>query len=186
VDRKGFGPERAVELGLALSVPVDPCLGMSVYRSGYSMRLRECLREIYPVLETVMGSEGFDALASDYVAPVPVGGDSVRWVGAGFGAFLRECVSDWDFGVPYEALADLAALEWARSEAHSSQDDSPGRRLGSWKAFLGILVPSEGGNGGALGPVRAGWDVGAVWAAVSAGKFRASPCGPSAAISCSG
>lgn len=96
---------------------LSPDERVNVYAEMYWLRLRDVLREEFPQVRAVLGEEDFDILAAKYVRAHPSRHPSLNWLGQALPTFLRNHpVAE----VPW--LADLAELEWARSQAFISLD----------------------------------------------------------------
>lgn len=87
-----------------------------VYSDAYYLRLRDVLREDFPRLASLLGSERFDDVVSEYLEVFPSKQPSVRHLGRVLTEFLRRRED-----VP-KCLADLAELEWARVEVFDAPD----------------------------------------------------------------
>jgi len=85
-----------------------------VYRNAYVWRLQDVLREDFPRLAALVGRDGFDALTRQYLRTHPSEHPSVRYLGRRMAEYLTER------GQP--ALADLARLELARTDAFDAAD----------------------------------------------------------------
>jgi hypothetical protein len=84
---------------------------VAIYRSGYVLRLTECLRDDYPVLAQTLGEVRFAKLCRQYIARFPSASASLN----AFGKHM----SDLCRGEPLEHavfLAELATLEWTLVE----------------------------------------------------------------------
>jgi hypothetical protein len=87
-----------------------------VYSDAYYLRLRDVLREDFPRLAALLGSERFEDAASGYLEVFPSKQPSVRHLGRAVAEFLRRRED-----IP-KCLADLAQLEWARVEVFDAPD----------------------------------------------------------------
>jgi len=87
-----------------------------VYSDAYYLRLRDVLREDFPRLASLLGSERFDDVVSEYLEVFPSKQPSVRHLGRVLTEFLRRRED-----LP-KCLADLAELEWARVEVFDAPD----------------------------------------------------------------
>jgi len=87
-----------------------------VYSDAYYLRLRDVLREDFPRLAALLGSERFEDAASGYLEVFPSKQPSVRHLGRALAEFLRRRED-----IP-KCLADLAQLEWARVEVFDAPD----------------------------------------------------------------
>ncbi|MFA5983031.1 MAG: DNA-binding domain-containing protein [Methylococcaceae bacterium] len=84
-----------------------------VYTDAYRLRLIEALLSDYPALLDSLGDAGFDTMARAYIDESPSDQYSIRWFGRNLALFLQQTP-------PYKTqggLAELAAFEWALSEA---------------------------------------------------------------------
>jgi hypothetical protein len=89
----------------------------------YLWRLVDALREDYPKIAALLGDERFYALAEAYVREHPSRHHDLGRMGVHLAAFLR---AHPDPARP--DLADLAALEWARSEVFFEVEAAPVRQ----------------------------------------------------------
>jgi hypothetical protein len=106
---------------------------VEIYADMYLWRLVDALREDYPKLAALLGDARFYALAEAYVREHPSRHHDLGRMGVHLPAFLR---AHPDPGRP--DLADLAALEWARSEVFFEADvEAAGRDA------LAALTPEE-------------------------------------------
>ena len=96
---------------------ITPAQRVSIYESGYFLRLTQALATDYKVLWMVLGDDEFDALAKAYILTKPSRYFSLRWFGQEFAAFLNE-----QEGEHAPMLAQLARLEWAFVDAFNSED----------------------------------------------------------------
>jgi len=81
---------------------------MSIYNRGYHFRLLGALEAVFERTRRALGAAEFQRLGLAYVAEHPSEHPAVERVGRHFAEFLRARRACND------ALADLAALEWAR------------------------------------------------------------------------
>jgi len=95
--------------------------GLAAYRYAWRARMHEALRTNYPVLHRVLGDEGFEAMADDYLAAQPSTFRSIRWFGHRLDAYLRAHPET----LPHPAVADMARFEWAICEAFDGPDAAP-------------------------------------------------------------
>ena len=90
---------------------------LSIYFDAYRLRLLEALDSNYPVLHAWLGDTGFEKIGTDYLRANPSSHFSIRY----FGHRLPEYLVGEEFGDrPY--LAEMAAFEWAISQAFDSED----------------------------------------------------------------
>lgn len=90
---------------------------LQVYAHMYRARLVEALDAVYPRLVRLLGPDAFRDLALAYVAARPSRHPSLRFLGLALPEWLEEHrpESPW--------LADLARLEWARSDVFDAADE---------------------------------------------------------------
>lgn len=91
---------------------------LAVYYDAYRLRLLEALASNYPVLRAWTGEEEFENIGIAYVAAHPSRHFSIRWFGHLLPEFLAT-TPPWD---GKSGLAEMAALEWALSEAFDAED----------------------------------------------------------------
>ncbi|MBA4045703.1 MAG: DUF2063 domain-containing protein [Erythrobacter sp.] len=90
-----------------------------IYRNNVLSSLTSALACTFPVVEKMVGSEYFAALASAFVRETPPTSRILAEYGGVFPLFIGTFPPLADF--PY--LADVARLEWLRQEAIRSPDD---------------------------------------------------------------
>lgn len=90
---------------------------LAVYKKAYRIRLTEALESNFPMLAKLLGAEEFRMLADSYVEQHPSSHRSVRWYGDRLASFLAADPRYRD-----AALCDLAAWEWAMTEAFDAAD----------------------------------------------------------------
>jgi len=105
--------------GFVLAVPnAEGADGLEIYSEAYRLRLIEALETDYPALHALLGDGGFADLGRAYLDAYPSNHFSIRWFGRHLSRFLTEAA-------PYSAqpaLGELAAFEWALSEAFDACD----------------------------------------------------------------
>ena len=97
-------------------VPVEVRLG--IYEFAYRSRLHEALMSSYPVLESYLGDDVFEALCYAYIASYPSSFRSIRWFGDKLATFLQQ-------EAPYNEspyLAELAQFEWTMALVFDAAD----------------------------------------------------------------
>ncbi len=87
-----------------------------VYSDAYLLRLRDVLREDFPRVAALLGTDQFDQVVENYLEEFPSDQPSVRHLGRVVAEFLRHREE-----LP-KCLADLAELEWARIEVFDAPD----------------------------------------------------------------
>jgi hypothetical protein len=93
--------------------PVLPAANLAVYRNNAGITFRETLERTFPVVRRRVGDDYFRQLAALYRQRFPSRHGDLHWVGRDFGTFLQEHLGGGDYGW----LADLAQLEWLRTES---------------------------------------------------------------------
>jgi hypothetical protein len=113
-------PAIAAEQFLVGSAELSASERVGIYADMYLWRLADSLREDYPKLAKALGDERFLALAEAYAREHPSDRPDLGQFGRHLPAFLRR------FPAGQRAdLADLAALEWARSEVFFEAPATP-------------------------------------------------------------
>ena len=124
---------------------------LSIYTSGYVLRLLECMRADFPALRNFVGDSVFDAFAKAYIISHPPESHSLFDLSAGFPHFLEETKpKDNPLQAELSALLDLppelARLERARTEvmrAHGTENDPPRAEILSPLAIFSREVPLQ-------------------------------------------
>ncbi len=94
---------------------------IDIYAQMYFARLLDVLQGDFSRVAHLLGCDRFHTLAADYLAQHPSTHPSLRHLGQGFPAFLRERADIAD--LPF--LSDLAELEWARLTVFDAPDSVP-------------------------------------------------------------
>ena len=94
---------------------------LDIYANMYFFRLLDCLAEDFPKVRAALGPERFHNLVTDYVLRHPSEHPSLRYLGRRLPEFVRG--HEPSAGFPF--LADLARLEWTRSEVFDAPDAAP-------------------------------------------------------------
>jgi hypothetical protein len=89
-----------------------------VYAEAYRLRLIEALAADYPALRALLGANDFADLGRMYAGAHPSRSASIRWFGRHLSRFLQD---DSEYRERPE-LAELAAFEWALSEAFDAAE----------------------------------------------------------------
>lgn len=136
---------------------------LEIYVNAYRGRLTEVLADNYPILYRAMGDEGFRALADAYISAHPSGFRSVRW----YGDRLTDFIARNADSVPHPALADIARMDWAMSEAFDAADATPLTHADvadiapeRWPAMRFEMIPS-------FRLIQVDWAVEALWHALN-------------------
>lgn len=93
---------------------------MAIYRQMYWYRQVEALRDSFPRLLDVLGEERFTKLVCSYIAAHPSTHPALEWLGRALPGYLAAHPRE---DMPF--LGDVAALEWAESEALLAPDAPP-------------------------------------------------------------
>lgn len=114
-------PHRPVPAGLRAWNGSDPDARLAVYRNNVVSSLVDALAETFPVVQQLVGTEFFRAMAVLFVRQAPPRSRVLAHYGQGFPSF----VADFEpvRGLPY--LADVARLEVARVAAYHAADADP-------------------------------------------------------------
>lgn len=94
---------------------------LAIYHGAYRGRLSDALRTEYPAVRAALGDAGFAAMAAGYIDAYPSSDANLRWFGDRLADYLAGTL-------PYRArgdLAELAAFEWALSQAFDAADAAP-------------------------------------------------------------
>jgi hypothetical protein len=131
---RGEAEEELVTV-VASTPALDAMARLGIYAGMYAARLEDVLRSDFPRLARALGHDAFAAVATGYLAAHPSEHPSVRQVGRRLAAWLAGPGAPPDLP-PW--AADLAALEWARTEAFDVPDETPVRL-----ADLAAVAPEE-------------------------------------------
>jgi len=113
-------PPNVAEEFLVGSPELTAAERIGIYADMYLWRLTDALREDYPKVAALLGGERFLALGEAYAREHPSDRADLGQFGRHLPAFLRR------FPAPERTdLADLAALEWARSEVFFEAPATP-------------------------------------------------------------
>jgi len=100
---------------------IAPQARLAIYRNNILHNYHQALRDVYPVVERLVGEDFFEFAARRYSPQHPSRDGNLHRFGAGFGAFLD--------GFPPAAqlpyLGDVARLEWQGHEAFHAADHEP-------------------------------------------------------------
>jgi hypothetical protein len=113
-------PPNAAEELLVGTPDLPAAERIGIYADMYLWRLTDALREDYPKLAALLGDERFLALAEAYAREHPSDRPDLGQFGRHLPAFLRRLPAS-----ERADLADLAALEWARSEVFFETPGTP-------------------------------------------------------------
>jgi len=115
-DTRDLGKFQQAFLGVVTGAPPADH-GLRIHHDTWFFGLVDTLRNTFPVMERVLGTESFNALARDYIRRHPLQTPCLNAYGEDMAAFLRDRKPAW--------LADLAAFEWATNLAHHADDAVP-------------------------------------------------------------
>ena len=104
----GSGPIENLERVFLGTESLSASARLAIYNRGYFYRLLEALASVFAETKRALGQAEFERIGLAYLAQHPSDHAAVERVGRSFAGQLRTTP-----GVP-SALADLAALEWAR------------------------------------------------------------------------
>lgn len=99
----------------------DPLRRLAVYRNNVVSSLIDALADTFPVVQQLVGSEFFRAMAAEFVRRFPPRSRVLALYGGGFAAFVAGFAPA--AALPY--LADVARLEFARQQACHAGDAEP-------------------------------------------------------------
>ncbi|WP_428248970.1 putative DNA-binding domain-containing protein [Ferrovibrio sp.] len=108
----------------------------NIHRNNMHVSLAAVLEARFPVIRRLVGDEFFHAMALVFVRQLPPASPVLARYGKGFGAFLQDFAPVRD--LPY--LPDMAALEWARSEAYHAAD-APAASIADLAALPETALP---------------------------------------------
>jgi hypothetical protein len=114
-------PEAPCPPGLRAWNGSDPARRFAVHRNNVVASLVDALAGTFPVVQELVGSEFFRAMAAAFVRMHP----PQTPVLARYGADLAAFIAGFAPARPVPYLADVAALEWARVSACHAQDAEP-------------------------------------------------------------
>lgn len=139
---------------------------LAIYANAYRLRLLEALGTDYPGLHTVLGDDDFDTMGRTYIAAHPSANFSLRWFGDRLSEFLRTT----EPYSKYPVFAEMAAFEWAKSDAFDAADspvagihDMAAIPPDAWPNLRFVPHPS-------LRRLDLRWNVPTVWKEIEAGQ----------------
>ena len=94
---------------------------LGIYTEAYRLRLIDALGDAYPAVHTLLGDEGFHALATAYIDRHPSHFRSIRWFGDRLATFLADHPAWKDTPL----LAEIARFEWSLRGAFDAADFTP-------------------------------------------------------------
>lgn len=99
---------------------MTPAARLAIYRNNIVHNYREALRDVYPVVERLVGEDFFRFAADHYIPCHPSCQGNLHGFGGEFAAFLEQFPPA--AGLPY--LGDVARLEWNWHESFHAADGS--------------------------------------------------------------
>lgn len=114
-----LGADEAPILALIDAWGMAPTARLAIYRNNIFHNLCGALRDVFPVVERLVGAEYFTYAAEHYIPKYPSASGDIHRFGEYFPAFLETfCPS-----LPY--LGDTARLEWAWHEVFHAGEHPP-------------------------------------------------------------
>jgi hypothetical protein len=101
---------------------LSPVARLGVYANAFFERLRGALAKDFPDLARALGDDAFHDLVRVYLMLHPPHRPSIREAGASLAAFLADDEVAAPFRRRLPCAADLAAFEWAQTEAFDAPD----------------------------------------------------------------
>jgi hypothetical protein len=111
-------PDKAAEGIRSIALSAEQRL--AIYRNNTQLGLTETLRDGYPVVNKLVGTDFFKHLAHSYVRQHPPKAGCLLYYGGNFADFISDFPAA--AGLPY--LPDVARLEWLWHEAFHEADAS--------------------------------------------------------------
>jgi hypothetical protein len=138
---------------------------LAIHRNNTLHNLLQALRDVFPVVEQLVGEDFFAAAARRFVLGQPSTSGDVQRFGAEFGDFLAGFAPA--AGLPY--LGDTARLEWLVHRAFHAADHGP-----LSLACLAGFAPEDYGRLGfrlhpACGLIASAYPIDRIWAAHQGG-----------------
>jgi hypothetical protein len=94
---------------------------MAIYRDSIYGNYRTALRDVYPVVNRLIGEACFDSAAMCFIQETPSTSGDIHGFGAGFPQFLRNFPATADLVY----LPDVASLEWQMHEIYYAAERTP-------------------------------------------------------------
>jgi hypothetical protein len=114
------GAERDILPWIA-AAGVDPARRLSIYRNNVFSNYRSTLRQVFPVVERLVGEEFFRRTADYYIARCPSSCGDLNRYGERFPEFL----AGYHPAAALRYLPDVARLEWLIEESFQAADHPP-------------------------------------------------------------
>jgi putative DNA-binding protein len=116
-----FDPSSACPDGLRVWNGSDPTRRLAVYRNNVIVSLVDALAETFPVVQELVGTEFFRAMAAVFVRQAPPHSRILARYGQAFPGFIEQ----FEPARVVAYLADMARLEFARVRAYHAADAEP-------------------------------------------------------------
>ena len=116
-----LGQDPGINAEIVGTARVDAATRLGIYANAYRLRLLEALDTDYPGLHSIAGDDEFDRLGRAYIDAHPSTFRSLRWFGDRMSDFLRTTEPYCE----YPVFAEMAAFEWAMSDAFDAADTLP-------------------------------------------------------------
>jgi hypothetical protein len=91
---------------------------LAIYQHAYLARLLECMQAEFPLLSKALDAELFRELATGYLVHHPPTSYTLAELGRAFPDYLKHTHPQDDATGWFEAMAELAALEWVTAEVY--------------------------------------------------------------------
>lgn len=98
-----------------------PAARLAIYRGNTITNLRGALREVYPIVNKLVGAPFFDHAAAEFIATHPSRSGDLNEYGGGFAEFL----ASYEPAVALPYLPGVARMEWALEKAYYAADAGP-------------------------------------------------------------
>lgn len=113
-----FDPDHSGAQAWVRAGAMTPRERLAIYRNNIFHNYHQALRDVYPVVERLVGEDFFDFAARRYIPLHPSHDGNLHRFGAAFGSFLDGFAPAAQ--LPY--LGDVARLEWHVHEAFHAAD----------------------------------------------------------------
>ena len=95
-----------------------PAARLAIYRNNTLTNLRGTLREVYPIIDQLVGAAFFDRMAAEFIAAHPSQSGDLNDYGGGF----EEFIAGFAPAAALLYLPDVARLEWVLEKAYYAAD----------------------------------------------------------------
>ena len=114
-------PGLGVPAGLRVTAGINPAQRFAIHRNNIVVALVDALAADFRVTQALVGEDFFRAMARERVRTDPPRSPIISEYGAGFADFIAACHS----AAPVPYLADVARLEYLRTQAYHAADADP-------------------------------------------------------------